>query len=66
MLELDWELSKTEESRVSPGFWSSTMWLIELFTKMVIRKVWDSFRDGEISSSERCLGVGIDAVELGW
>lgn len=46
MLELDWELSKTEESRVSPGFWSSTMWLIELFTKMVIRKVWDSFRDG--------------------
>lgn len=77
MLELDWELSKTEESRVSPGFWSSTMWLIELFTKMVIRKVWDSFRDGgnqfwkvlkgwDFWCWDRCSGAWLVRKGRGW
>lgn len=31
-----WKMSKREGSRVSPGFWSSTLWMIELFTKMAV------------------------------
>lgn len=46
-----WRLSKREESRVSPGFWSSTVWLIELFTKMAV-KFGVHLGMGEINSSK--------------